>query len=93
MPNIVITNNCNLNCSYCFTRNKINNVNDFISIEELYNILKFLNNEKNIGLIGGEPTLHPDFENIVKILAEQNKNILLFTNGVYLLNYSFEFIK
>ena len=80
---IEITNNCNLNCSFC-THNK--RANKFMSIEEFEIILsKIKGHTKHLYLhVLGEPLLHP---NILKILnlASQDFNINITTNG-YLIN-------
>ena len=62
-----------------------------ITIEDYVKLLQYLteyNNEKYIGIIGGEPTLHPNFKEIL-IESNQcaNKNNVyfsLFTNGIEL---------
>lgn len=101
MPNIILTNQCNLKCPYCFANNIINNQTSRtdITIKQFENILKWLeitlqtnNNEMKIGLIGGEPTLYPYFNYILKrIIIFQNLypqvNFVLFTNGIELYKY------
>jgi len=37
-------------------------------------------NVEGISLAGGEPTLHPDFQNFVRLLCESNFKVSLFTN-------------
>lgn len=97
MPNIAITNYCNLKCEYCFANEfkKENNKHN-ITIDELNRILNFLSqsnmSHQRIGIIGGEPTLHPDLSQILNILinfCEQNQIIypILFTNGIELSKY------
>lgn len=94
MANIAITNYCNLKCSYCFANDMINESHKTMSIENYIKILKYLteqNKENNIGIIGGEPTLHPQFKNIL-IESNQcgianNVNFTLFTNGIELEQY------
>ena len=75
MPNIIITNYCNLKCPYCFASEMLNDPNKKnISESELKRILAWLEKSPppSIGLIGGEPTLHPDFANILSIVNEYN---------------------
>ena len=94
MPNIIITNYCNLKCPYCFASEMLNDPNKKnISESELKRILAWLEKSPppSIGLIGGEPTLHPDFANILSIVNEYNQRTktksILFTNGVYIQDY------
>lgn len=97
MANIILTNYCNLKCPYCFaskmmtTKEKSENE---IKIDTLIKILNWLEKspgEKRIGLIGGEPTLHSNFKEILKIINNfcetTNKDSILFTNGIYLKKY------
>ena len=94
MANIAITNYCNLKCSYCFADDMIHQANKTMSIENYIKILKYLteqNKETNIGIIGGEPTLHPQFKDILietnQCGAVNNINFTLFTNGIELEQY------
>ena len=64
MANIAITNYCNLKCPYCFADDMIHDDNKNMSLENYVKILRYLiqYNETDIGIIGGEPTLHPQFK-------------------------------
>lgn len=90
MPNIALLNYCNLNCSYCFANDFILEEKKFLSLDNFNYILNFLdlNELTKIGIIGGEPTLHPDFSNFIKILKEKfKKSIVVFTNGIELASF------
>ena len=100
MPNIAITNYCNLRCPYCFADNFIQTEKNNITLEELHNIFNFLKKEQQktyrIGVIGGEPTIHPDFaqilKEIIKFSSEQKLHRpTVFSNGILLSKYSFFF--
>ena len=94
MPNIVITSYCNLHCPYCFAQQMMNEQEiKNITEEQLDKILNWLDpvaREKHlrIGLIGGEPTLHPDFVNIINKIGHfcylKQIDSFLFTNGIKL---------
>lgn len=95
VANIAITNYCNLKCSYCFADDvMLREQNKNMSLENYIKILKYLtedNKEKKIGIIGGEPTLHPQFQEILietNHCAIANKvDFTLFTNGIELEKY------
>ena len=101
MPNIAIIDYCNLKCPYCFANDYIqNNQPKTISIEELYKIFNFLKKgiqpNNRIGIIGGEPTLHPNFKEILNEIITFSKDYHLrpptvFSNGILLGQYSFLF--
>lgn len=96
MANIAILNYCNLNCPYCFANKFITEEKkQLITMEELDTILNFLSHSDNIGrigIIGGEPTIHPNFEEIFKKISKfANKNNIpttTFSNGIELYNYA-----
>lgn len=95
MPNISIINKCNLECDYCFAKDMTNNPNFYqISFEEYKKLFQFIINSqsyKHIGIIGGEPTLHPNLKDILIYTNNQcklnNATALLFTNGINLLPF------
>jgi hypothetical protein len=90
MANIAINNYCNLKCKYCFADDMIQEKSMSITLEDYRKILSFLSRtpENHVGIIGGEPTLHPDFENILKetnkYCKQCNTTATLFTNGINL---------
>ena len=93
MANIAIVNYCNLKCKYCFADDMIHEKSTSITMEDFKKILSFLAKtpENHVGIIGGEPTLHPDFENILKEVnrycKECRTGATLFTNGINLDKY------
>lgn len=91
MANILLTNKCNLDCSYCFARESISNIQDEISIENFNKAIDFIKKDgtDEIGLIGGEPLLHSKFTEIIKILKNDNaiNKVMIYTNGIELNKY------
>lgn len=90
MPNIAINNYCNLKCPYCFADDMIKEENKFMTLDNYKKVIKYITENKGgrIGIIGGEPTLHPLFK---QILIETNQccnathtSALIFTNGINL---------
>ena len=93
MANIILTSYCNLHCPYCFANEMINTEEiKNISIAQFQHILDWISKTplegQRIGLIGGEPTLHPQFDEILDIVGkfclEHNCFSILFTNGIYI---------
>lgn len=79
-----ITSRCNGNCIHCMSRCTEDGID--ITDQCLKDTIKFIKlfeiSVINIG--GGEPTLHPNFVNIIKqIKNECNSTIVLCTNGTF----------
>lgn len=96
MPNIAITTYCNLHCPYCFADTMINETDiKNIELDQFEHILNWIEQsqtgEFRVGIIGGEPTLHPQFNKILEILdtvcTKAEGSSTLFTNGIYLHKY------
>ena len=71
MPNIAITNFCNLTCPYCFADDMVKETKKNISLEQYHYILQWISKtpENHIGIIGGEPCTHPFFSDIIVSIA------------------------
>lgn len=89
MANLVISNVCNLSCSYCFARDFLEGQErkageNFITLEDFDHRLDFLERSKieDVRLIGGEPGLHPDFPALLEQAARRLPKVVVFTNGV-----------
>lgn len=97
MISLVVNSKCNQKCEYCFAYDTLHDNDKFMSLETCEEILKFQSKAKYfalkdcVGIIGGEPTLHPQFEEILKLFDEYSKryffNTILFTNGTHLLDH------
>ena len=90
-----IVDSCNLNCVGCSTFAPLCN-NSFIDVSSFERDIKriaMLGQIENMVLIGGEPLLHPNIIDIIKISREYVKTgeLLILTNGVLLLKQSLEF--
>ena len=88
MANIMMTQRCNLKCEYCFANEFVNKKSTDITEENFRKAVDFIMTDPNerIGLIGGEPTVHPKLKHFLEILMEDNRvhNVVLFTNGINL---------
>ena len=87
MANLSITSLCNQSCAYCFAgaafnekRQKVYHMSrDFFS--KALDLLERSGIDQ-VRLLGGEPTLHPDFSRFVDKILEREMRILVFTNGL-----------
>lgn len=75
--NIVITGKCNRSCPYCFAKGKMQSDTDAgnkntgpvaISLQNFDKCLDFLkkSSRRRLNILGGEPTLHPVFEELIR---------------------------
>ena len=81
---------CNLNCAGCnhfspLAKNELVDVQEFKRDIERMGIL-FKHDCKRIFLLGGEPLLHPEIINLMKIARDNfpNTDIYIYTNGILL---------
>ena len=87
MPAIIdyrITSLCNLNCPFCFGT-RIKNKIDLKTVFCFFEQMKEYGLEKVV-ITGGEPTLSPNFMDIVTGLKKIGLNLYLSTNGYFLNN-------
>lgn len=60
---LIVTEQCNLRCTYCFERHKDNYMDQSVaknSIDYLFNNAILTGNSVSITFFGGEPTMNPD---------------------------------
>ena len=86
LADISISNFCKEDCEYCYRSS--NDKGEFISLEDYQLILKELTHQQygsvfQVALGGGEPLLHPQFEEILKLTREYNIIPNYTTNGKY----------
>lgn len=84
MPSIVIelTNHCNLSCQHCLD-NRHSADGENLEIEIIEKILQSSRGHgfDHLSFTGGEPTLHPRFNEILKNVYEAGFNFGFVTNG------------
>ena len=86
MANIAITSLCNLNCSYCFAQEEYKagaNTFEHMPLSVYQQALDFIERSdiKQIRILGGEPTLHPDFISYLELALKTGRPVRLFSNG------------
>lgn len=82
--NLLLTLDCSLNCEYCFAQSlREGKGRHSLSLAELETIVSTLDPARDaIRLMGGEPTLHPQYAQILESLKEQGFWVIVFTNGL-----------
>lgn len=84
MPNLMLTTACCLRCPYCFGMDMMSRHEaSFMEFDLFLEILDWVRKgeEPYVALMGGEPTLHPRFEDFVDHLAsEPDFRFRIFTN-------------
>ncbi|MFH2010811.1 MAG: radical SAM protein [bacterium] len=92
--NILLTSECNRRCSYCFAAERISYDADgatphqaprFMSRESFGACLELAQRSKQrtIGVLGGEPSLHPDFVRLLEDAWDKGLRTKIFTNGCW----------
>lgn len=83
MANIIINGDCNRKCVYCFSH-----LNDGekkqMTLDNLTLICDFMerSGKRKVNVLGGEPTLHPQFVLFLEYLISRGFMVHLFTNGM-----------
>lgn len=80
MPNLILTTKCSNQCPFCFNLETPLT----ITIDDLSSWLPFITSSgfDEINILGGEPTLHPHFIEILELLKLRFSSIRIFTNGL-----------
>lgn len=89
--NIAITNICNRKCPFCYQREIMEKARKSketeISLENFAYVLDFIkkSGEDKLHMVGGEPTLHRKFEDIMEMVGNDSsiRQVVLFTNGQF----------
>lgn len=96
MANIMVTKRCNLSCPYCFANDYTGDgsaQSSDIEQETFKEILDFIMLDKTakaVGIIGGEPTVHREFDKILTVLENEKslEKVTIYTNGILLGKYA-----
>lgn len=83
---LFITGKCNLNCRNCFSTSTRNSVE--MTLDEVKKILDANPEFNKIDLMGGEPLLHKDINQIINEIKIRNKQPSIYTNGIKLRDIS-----
>ena len=89
------TKTCNLKCKHCYIKkNPYKNEADFIPLEKVKQSLMFIKNQKlnSIYLTGGEPLMHPDFNQILRMCLKISDTTVM-SNGVMINDKKARFLR
>ena len=83
--NIILTTRCNKNCSFCFARQAEQTKKDMAlaDFQRLIELAARDHNRECIKLLGGEPTLHPEFVQMLDFLQSRHLPATLISNLLY----------
>lgn len=76
---LLLTEQCNLNCKMCIRERQVGTDLDYEKLKNSEWLSRL--GEHDIVLTGGEPSLHKDFFNIVKLMTIHAKTVTITTNG------------
>lgn len=84
---LLITDSCNLSCTYCHNEGQFG-VGNFLPVESVARLAAWLASEqiyvKSLVLSGGEPSIHPHLLQIVRALRNASDTLSMVTNGTKL---------
>ncbi len=81
--NLDLTTACNYYCGHCVDLKVLNSGRNFVN-DELFSSLTYLadNGLRSVILIGGgEPTVHPKFQEVVRFLKNRGMQVAVVSNG------------
>src|SRR5689334_11522799 len=84
--NVELANICNFHCSYCFRsdENLYTSHAEFFPLELLRRVIgeaRAAANVTRISFTGGEPTLHPQFEETLRTIRDAELKVSFFRTG------------
>jgi hypothetical protein len=86
MANVLFTNVCNRRCPYCFAQPAPGGAAGpgALSLPDAVRAADILVASRvgRVGVLGGEPTLHPDFVDLCRYLLDRRLKVTVFTNGL-----------
>ena len=75
------TSACNLACDGCYRENVANSHKPLEQVREEIAAFRRLRNSDGISIAGGDPLMHPDIVEIVRLVPEMGMKPILNTNG------------
>lgn len=86
MANLLLTTDCVRSCPYCFAKKELSDgrAGPALGWEDAVHLADFLQagGERNVSLLGGEPTLHPRFVDLTLYFIERGFQVTVFSCGI-----------
>jgi hypothetical protein len=93
MANVLLTSKCNRACTFCFAAEEVTLAGNkgapqhadwAMSLETVDKLIDFhkRSHTNQISLLGGEPTIHPEFNEILDRIMAAGLTVKLFTGGL-----------
>jgi len=87
MTNLMLTSRCNLDCDFCFAIDIMGSASKTgleVSFDVFQKYIDYLDRSGlgQVRLLGGEPTLHPEFPRFLEYARSRDKTVLIFSNGL-----------
>jgi len=79
---LYITGRCNCRCEYCYLGNALQADMSIDAVQEISGLFECLGT-RYVTVLGGEPTLHPRFIEIIEMLANRGFYVVVDTNGMF----------
>lgn len=82
---ITLTYRCNSDCNFCYAKGLNKQYKEVMDLEDFEKLLDWFEKQKikNIIVTGGEPTFHPNFEEIIDIINRRKFRMAMVTNGLF----------
>lgn len=81
--NFIITKKCDKNCPYCFAHQaRVEDPTSYMTLDQFSRLVDKCQID-HVKLLGGEPTQHPNFPEILSILEAKHKSITLISNFLF----------
>jgi len=80
---VYVTTNCNRRCTYCFLPTEFFASGRRMSLDSFSGVVDWSQRHGvgEITLLGGEPSLHPDFTEMASLASARGMNVRVVTNG------------
>jgi len=76
------TKSCNIYCEGCYSANRPNSHKTLDQIKDDLDVFAKYRISHSVSIAGGEPLIHPQIEEIVRLVAERGYQPIVNTNGV-----------